>query len=99
MRKLRVLGLAFVVITVAARTEPGPPNAPTVDQLKLAYLDCDRRASVGLLGFGDAAACSRVHEELKQRGFGGDWGRMLAWWKSQSAASEIARQRAESAAR
>jgi hypothetical protein len=52
-----------------------------------------------LLGFGDAAACSRVHEELKQRGFGGDWGRMLAWWKSQSAASEIARQRAESAAR
>ena len=82
----------------AARSEPVIPGSPawperrlveaaSVEQLKRDYLECDRRASRSLLGFGDAAHCSLVHEALKERAFGGDFERMLAWWKSGKLAS------------
>jgi hypothetical protein len=81
---------------VDAGTEPVGPNrghlnAVTIDQLKLAYLECDRRASDALLDFSDAVHCSTIHEVLKQRGFGGDFRRMLAWWKSEKIAAATLR--------
>jgi len=93
MRCFHAMPLAFVVLAVAAQAERSQPTVQTIDQLKIAYLDCDRRASVAMLDFGDAANCSMVHEELKQRGFGGDWSRMFAWWKSAGVAAESARRR------
>lgn len=93
MRNFQAIPLAFVMIAVAAQAEPGHLTVQTIDQLKTIYLDCDRRASVAMLDFGDAANCSMTHEELKQRGFGGDWNRMLAWWKSERVAAERARRR------
>lgn len=75
------------VDATAARTELGHFATASVEQLKRAYLECDRRAMDGVLDFDDAARCSMIHEVLKERGFGGDFDRMLAWWKSQKVAA------------
>jgi hypothetical protein len=93
MRNFQAIPLAFVMIAVVTQAEPGHVTVQTIDQLKSTYIDCDRRASVAMLDFGDAANCSMAHEELKQRGFGGDWNRMLAWWQSEQVATERARRR------
>jgi hypothetical protein len=69
----------------------GHLNAATIDQLKLTYLECDRRASDARLDLSDAMYCSTIHEVLKQRGFGGDFDRMLAWWKSEKIAAATLR--------
>lgn len=94
MRNSQAIPLAFAMLAIAAQAAPGHLPVQTIDQLKTSYLDCERRASVAMLDIGDAANCSVAHEELMQRGFGGDWNRMLAWWKSQRAAAEKERWRA-----
>ena len=71
-----------VIAAAVAGANPGQPDPATIGQLKRAYLECDRRATKGLLSQGDAAMCSSVHEALKARAFDGDFDRMLAWWKS-----------------
>ncbi len=55
--------------------------------LKLAYLRCERAAGVAPLSSADAAACSHVYEGLLKVGFGGDFNRLLAWWRAQQAAA------------
>ena len=76
---------ALAVVSTASTAQPDRSHlaALTVDELKPMYLDCNRRAGQTLLGAGEAADCSMVAEELKQRGFGGDFGRLLAWWQAQ----------------
>ena len=76
---------ALAVVSTASTAQPDRSHlaALTVDELKYMYLDCNRRAAQTLLGAGEAADCSMVAEELKQRGFGGDFGRLLAWWQAQ----------------
>lgn len=78
--------LALAVVSTASTAQPPDRShlaALTVDQLKLLYIECDRRAGQTLLGFEEAAHCSMAVEELMQRGFGGDFGRLLAWWHEQ----------------
>jgi hypothetical protein len=55
----------------------------TPAQLKQIYLACDLASSTTRLEMQEAMKCSVVSEELKQREFGGDFDRMLAWWKTQ----------------
>jgi hypothetical protein len=55
----------------------------TPAQLKKIYLACDLASSTTRLEMQEAMKCSVVSEELKQREFGGDFDRMLAWWKTQ----------------
>jgi hypothetical protein len=55
----------------------------TAAQLKQIYLACDRASSSTRLSVQEAMKCSVVSEELKQREFGGDFERMLAWWRTQ----------------
>jgi hypothetical protein len=65
-----------------------------LDALKAAYLACDRDASRRRLDVGEAALCSTVAEQLLQSGFGGDFERLLAWWRSaklEAADGEVAR--------
>ena len=83
MRILPAIPLALAVLAAVAQPDRSHLAAVTVDELKLVYLECDRRASSALLDAADAAHCSSIHEELKQRAFGGDWNRMLAWWRTQ----------------
>lgn len=90
--------LLAVAATAHAASDGSGPAVLTADQLKSAYLDCDRRATTAFLDAGDAANCSLVYEELKQRVFAGDFDRLLAWWQSQrgadlNAKSRIARER------
>jgi hypothetical protein len=55
----------------------------TPAQLKHIYLACDLASSSNRLAMQEAMKCSVVSEELKQREFGGDFERMLAWWRTQ----------------
>jgi hypothetical protein len=83
---------AGAAATHAASVGSGPA-APTLDELKSAYLDCDRRAATAFLDAGDAANCSLVYEELKKRVFTGDFERLLAWWQAQRGVDMNARSR------
>jgi hypothetical protein len=49
-------------------------------ELKTIYLACEQLASTTLLDFDSAAHCSRVSEELLERGFGGSFKQLLQWW-------------------
>lgn len=55
-------------------------------ELKSVYLWCERTSSRIRLPAALIARCSLVYEELKQRAFDGDWEKLLAWSRSQSAA-------------
>ena len=79
---------ALAVVSTAATAQPDRSHlaALTVDELKVMYLECDHVASQTLLGPTEGAHCSMVAEELKQRGFGGDFGRLFAWWQAQGRA-------------
>lgn len=84
MRPL-AFALALAVVSTPSTAQPDRSHlaALTVTELRLIYLECDRRAGQTLLGAAEAAHCSMAAEELKQRGFGGDFGRLLAWWQAQ----------------
>jgi predicted DCC family thiol-disulfide oxidoreductase YuxK len=65
-----------LLVYTALHAEPG------MSKLREIWLQCDRLASTSLVDPGTAAECSRVHEQLLQREFNGDFGKMLAWWKA-----------------
>jgi hypothetical protein len=44
---------------------------------------CSRASSQTLLDFDSAAVCSFSYEALLKQGFGGNFGALLAWWRSQ----------------
>lgn len=60
----------------------------TPAELKRVYLACDLASSRARLGMHDAMQCSIVHEELKERVFGGNFDQMLAWWREQRGVAE-----------
>jgi hypothetical protein len=62
----------------------------SVEELKRVYLECDRAATHALLDLAVAAHCSMVGEELKHRAFGGDFDRLIAWWRAQKPPSSEA---------
>jgi hypothetical protein len=49
-----------------------------------AFWLCDYRAATS--GNADVVACAAVYEALKQRKFGGDFGKLLRWWQENKAA-------------
>lgn len=81
MKIMWTLPMAFVVLSAAA--QGASPDEMTIEQLQRVWLQCDRLASTNLVQPGSAAACSRIHEQLLRRGFGGDFTRMLKWWQTQ----------------
>jgi hypothetical protein len=91
MSILPLLTLALAALTATAEPDRSHLAAVTIDELKAVYLACDRRASSALLDAAEAAHCSLIHEELKQRAFGGDYARLLAWWLSQRVSHAPAR--------
>jgi hypothetical protein len=68
-----------------------PLDGATADELKAAYLHCDRLARTEEFDGAAAAACSVVYEALKARVFGGDTERVIAWMQQQRAAAGDAR--------
>ena len=92
VRTLCVAGIASAAVLLVAFAREEPDVAPptfaatwngveraTPAELESAYLDCDRMAMTTLLDFGTAAQCSVVYEKFKERVFGGDFNRLLAW--------------------
>ena len=84
--------------TATAAPDRSGPAALKDEELKSAYLHCDRLATAAFLDAGDAASCSLVYEELKQRLFSGDFQLLLDWWQGQRTAAmkpqgDIARRR------
>ena len=88
-----MLGAAAAALALmAAVPSPAPAQAHAPDRRHLAsvsvealqhtYLECDRAATHTLLDLGSAAHCSMVGEELKHRVFGGDFERLIAWWRA-----------------
>jgi hypothetical protein len=55
----------------------------TPEELKHRYLACDAAATMSRLPMLDAVQCSIVSEELRLRVFGGDFDKLLAWWRTQ----------------
>ncbi len=55
----------------------------SVEDLKGAYLKCNAEALAGHLDRSSVMFCSVVYETLKQKAFEGDFGRLLAWSRTQ----------------
>lgn len=64
----------------------GRGQAPSIEELKRTYLDCERGALSARLSREEIMSCSIVYEKLKRRAFGGDYTRLRAWWDTQSSA-------------
>jgi hypothetical protein len=78
---------AIAAVTALATLPASAQQAKTAlesvpaEELKHIYLQCNAAAAEALLDSESAALCSRVNEELKHRVFGGDFERLLVWWR------------------
>ena len=88
MNRLPLCTLALALVSTQALALP---LDVTVPQLKTEYLECDRLATRTVLDAGTAAHCSRVAEALLQRGFGGRFEDLLAWWKENRLEAVVSR--------
>ncbi|MGA7985704.1 MAG: hypothetical protein WCA01_11040 [Burkholderiales bacterium] len=77
------LALAAPAIPLARGqgTSDGPAKA-SIGELKSAYLSCNRAALADRQDSGSIMQCSVIYEALLQRGFGGDFTKLLAWSKA-----------------
>jgi hypothetical protein len=96
MRRAALAAVACFT-SVAASGNASDPSVTTptlitseVRTLKRAYLECDRASTTRLLALADAATCSQVHERLLKIGFDGDFNSLLAWWRAEKAARDLA---------
>ena len=85
MRHIAPILLLLATLQPAASGQP-----PSIAQLKAAYLACSDAADRGELSNAEIMYCSVVYEELKRRAFGGDFERLLAWSRSETARARTA---------
>ncbi len=86
MKNLPLLRIGFFLMscTLNAHGQPGRAESAglSAEQLKTSYLMCDQRANQEFLGFTDAALCSQISEALKHKVFGGDFDKLIEWWRA-----------------
>jgi hypothetical protein len=68
---------------------PEPADLP-VARLKAIYLTCECYAITGNLASEGIGPCSVVYEELKRRGFDGNFRRLKVWFDEQKHAAGLA---------
>lgn len=61
---------------------PGELSAASSEQLRAAYLECDRVTSTRSVGPDYMNACAEIGSALLHRDFGGDFQRQIDWWRS-----------------
>ena len=83
-RSLAAAVAAFTVSMAQGQFPSGELKEAAIDELKKAYLACGRAALGSQLNTAEIMQCSIVYEELKLRGFGGDFEKMRAWSRAQS---------------
>ena len=68
-------------LSASGEAPAGPPSqgVAALEDLKEAYLRCERAALTSALSGEEAMACSILYEELKRTGFGGNAGRLREW--------------------
>lgn len=84
--------VAFAALMLAAPVAPlaygqtagDEPGKASVAELKSAYMACNRDALSGRQDTGTVMQCSVVYEKLLQRGFGGNFYKLLAWSKGRA---------------
>lgn len=76
-----VVALPLVLAVMGTHAQVVRTVELSAPELKLAYIDCDRRAAREALDLQDAADCSFIYEALKKRVFGGDYLRLREWWE------------------
>lgn len=83
MKNPLIVALVLVSSAALAQVADKIPEieALPMDKLESVHWDCDYMASVNMVDVSDAAICSAVYERLKAEKFGGDFNKMLAWWK------------------
>jgi len=64
----------------------GDISAASSEQLRAAYLECDRVTSNTSVAPDYMSACAEIGTILMHRDFGGDLRRQLDWWRSARAA-------------
>ncbi len=74
-----------------SQSHVGKPIVIPINELKSVYLACNRAVTSGRLDTGGIMKCSVVYEALKQRAFGGDFHKLLAWSRAQPPARVIGR--------
>ena len=84
MIRIRSLSAAAVLTASlsavsSAQTVPSARAQLPIETQKTAYLECERAALNARLAAGEIMLCSVIYEEVKQRAFGGDFGRLKAW--------------------
>jgi hypothetical protein len=84
---LRLLHLcvAALCLFAAGLAPAGTPPALADEALEARFWACDVLATQTVLSSDEGAQCVRWQDELKQRRFGGDFGRLLAWWQAHKA--------------
>jgi hypothetical protein len=82
---LLAAALPLVSLPNPASAEPSRSTvaALSLEHLKTSYLACDKTASETVLDLSAYQRCALIADELLQRGFDGDFDRMLAWWRAE----------------
>jgi len=70
------------VLAVAETPLPFAGGEPPLRELEFAYLECDRLTAGGYADVETYVRCKQVGDELMQRGFDGDFDRLIAWWQN-----------------
>jgi len=88
LRRTLAAVIGCVALSVAATGHGNSTDSalrpPTIDELKRAYLLCNRTAMKGSMEFTAAMQCSILYEQLKERAFAGDFYKLLEWSMTQS---------------
>lgn len=72
-------------VTCLASAPPAPeqPIDPTSsEQLRAAYLECDRVSAQSRVDQDFMIRCQKVADTLRLRDFGGDFERQIRWWRT-----------------
>lgn len=80
-----LLGLCSTLACGQALTSVAMPrelSTASSEQLRAAYLECDRVTATASVAPEYMSACAEIGSALMHRDFGGDFQRQIDWWRS-----------------
>lgn len=83
--RVRTSIVAVLSVASSALAHAGPLLALSDDALEARFWACDVASTHTELSAAEGAQCVRWQDELKQRRFGGDFNRLLDWWRAHKA--------------
>lgn len=79
------LCVAALCLSAAGLAQAADPRPLSDEALEARFWTCDVLATQTVLSAAEGAQCVRWQDEFKQRRFGGDFARLLAWWQANKA--------------